>query len=230
MLTILVILAGFVTLSIPGQLESQHLVTSAKDLRSLMYMARAMAMDEGVIYRIRFDEDVKQELEMEHGDPNWFQPIVERQVDAIRAPEEYEIVEEPWATGDILRGGIRAYAVIFGEPSFEDSTGEDLQADTDDDPEPDELAPIVFTPDGKAEWMTVWLTTAPEDNQADAPEFNRLSLVMDGRTSQIFVQQPLDDEEIDLLKSYNLAPLIRSDRINQPRLTDGNIVKLDKHP
>lgn len=229
-LSLMVILASMVMLSM-GLADSDNLVTSAKDFRSLLVMTRAMAMSDGRIYRIRLDDAAHEEANVDKDDPlAKYQPIVERQIDPIEQPYEYEVVTEPWASDVILRKGIRAYAIVFGEPTFEDTTGEDLESDNKDDPKPDELAPIVFTPDGKSEWMTVWLTTAPEDEVPDDPEFHRLSLVMDGRTSQIFIQQPLNDQEIELLQSYNLAPLIRSDRIDQPRLTEANILKLDHRP
>lgn len=227
-LSLMVVLSGVVMLSM-GAADAENLVSSAKDFRSMMVMARAMAMSDGLIYRVRLDDELRDDVDDD--DPlAMFQPIVERQVDPVRDPYTYEIVTESWASGVTLRKGIRAYAVIFGEPSFEDTTGEDLETDSDEDPLPEDLAPVVFTPDGKSEWVTVWLTTAPEGEMPDDAEYQRLSLVMDGRTSQIFIQQPLNDEEIELLQSYNLAPLIRSDRINQPRLTEANILKLDRRP
>lgn len=229
-LVLMVVLSSMVMLSM-GLADADNLVNSAKDFRSLMVMARAMAMSDGKIYRIRLDDELREEF-LDDDSIKIYQPIVERQIDPIAEPYEYEIVTEQWATDVILQKGVRAYAVKFGEPTFEDTTGENLEAERDDEyePAPEDLAPIVFTPDGKSEWLTIWLTTAPDDEMPDDPEYERLSLVMDGRTSQIFIQQPLNDEEIDLLQSYNLAPLIRADRVNKPRLTEANILKLDRKP
>jgi hypothetical protein len=232
-ISIMVVLASFVMLSMGGYSASQNLENSAKDLRSLLYMTRAMAMHDGIIYRVRFDDEDRPEETA--GTLAWYQPIIERQVDPIAAPEDYEPVNETWASDPVLEEGIRTYAIVFGEPSFEGTLGEDLQNLQPDEGlpqeqqrKPEDLAPIVFTPDGTAEWFTLWLTTAPEEDDPTGKEHQQLSLVMDGRTGQVWIQQPLDEAEIELLKSYNLAPLIRQDRIDQPRLTEANILRLNK--
>lgn len=227
-MTVMVILCSFVIVNVAGYTASQRLTLSAKNLRSLIYMTRAVAMHDGAIHRVRFDDELREQEDL--GTPQWYQPIVEKQVDPVEAPQEFERVNESWARDPVLRDGVRCYAIVFGEPSFEGTLGEDLEVDDNEEREPEDLAPLVLTPDGTGEWFTLWLTTAPEDEEPTADGYQQLSLVMDGRTGQIWIQQPLDEEEIELLKSYNLAPLIRADRIDQPRLEEGNILRLDRRP
>lgn len=233
LLLVLVVVGALLLLALPdlaATLSSERLPTSARDLRSLLQMCRGHAMTSGLRVRVRFPTD-EEAAEL----PQGYQPIVEIEADPIEQPGVFTPLAVGWASEPVFRKGVRFLRLQFGKPQFreddEDPFGFEEQRLRRNVPE-EELyfRTIVFEPDGAFPWVTIQLTDAPPDAEEDEIEegYQRLNLVMDGTTGEGWIQQPLTEEEIELLKEHNGSPLLRYDRYNAPPLTEDNLLYIDE--
>jgi hypothetical protein len=192
-------------------------------------------MMEGLRYRVRFptEDEVEDDLE------RLFQPLVEREALPIEEAGVFTEVQAAWAREPILRRSVRCVKFRLGMPpvpkEFDELTEAqaetETQADFDTGEELDieELSAfkLYVEPDGSSDWATftlAWLRTPEEEEDPElAPTLN---VLLDGRTGQIWIQQPLTDEEIELLLRENGSHILHTDRINAPPITEENILRL----
>lgn len=228
-------LVGYVLPSFWSTFQAEALPTSARDLRALLYQVRASAMMEGLRYRVRFptEEEVEDDLE------KLFQPLVEREAHPIEAGGVFTEVEAAWAREPVLRRNVRCVEFRLGMPpvpkEFDKLTEAQAETETQADLETGEELGIeelsafklYVEPDGSSDWATftlAWLRTPEEEENPElAPTLN---VLLDGRTGQIWIQQPLSDEEIELLLRENGSHILHTDRINAPPITEENILRL----
>ena len=228
-------LVGFVLPSFWGTFQAEALPTSARDLRALLYQVRASAMMEGLRYRVRFPT----EDEVEDDSERLLQPLVEREAHPIEAAGEFTEVEAAWAREPVLRRNVRCVKFRLGMPpvpkELDKLTEAQAESDTQADSETGEEVNVedltafqlYVEPDGSSDWATftlAWLRTPEEEEDPElAPTLN---VLLDGRTGQIWIQQPLTDDETELLLRENGSHILHTDRINAPPITEENILRL----
>ena len=223
------LLVGYVLPSFWGAFQAEALPTSARDLRALLYQVRANAMMEGLRYRIRFPA----EGEFEDHPERRNQPLVEREAKSIEEAGIFTEVQTSWAREPVLRSLVRCVKFRLGMPrvprQFDEMTEAQAETEAEQEQDLEELWEVVWyvEPDGSSDWATftlAWLP-GPEDEE-DPEQAPSLNVMVDGRTGQIWVQQPLTDEEIELLLRENGSHILHTDRINAPPITEENILRL----
>jgi prepilin-type N-terminal cleavage/methylation domain-containing protein len=225
-IALMVILAGFVLPSFWGSLRAEALPTSARDLRSLIYVTRANAMLDGLRYRIRFPEPGEME------DPaREHQPLVEVEALPIEEPGQFPEVRASWARDAVLEANVRCVKLLPGMPKMlEDRFDGASQLGGEEDAQRDlwEVS-LVIEPDGTAEWATFLLVRLDDptvDDEEAIEAAPKLNVMVDGRTGQVWVQRPLSDEEMELLKRENGSHILHMDRIDAAPITEENILHL----
>ena len=223
------LLVGYVLPSFWGAFQAEALPTSARDLRALLYQVRANAMMEGLRYRVRFPA----EGEFEDQPERHYHPLVEREARPVEEPGIFAEVQAAWAREPVLRNSVRCVKFQLGMPRVPEQLDEMTEAPTETEEqkeqELDELweVQLYMEPDGSSDWATfrlAWLrTNEEEENPEEAPTLN---VMIDGRTGAIWVQQPLTEEEIELLLRENGSHILHTDRINAPPITEENILRL----
>lgn len=225
-LAVISTLVGLVIPSFYGSFRAEALPTSARDLRALVYQIRAQAMMEGMRFRVRFpreDELVDQPQRLG-------QPLVERESKPIEAPGVYEPVRAFWARDPVLRESIQCIGLELGMPRVSEELDE-LEEAPEFGEEGEELeiedVRLIFEPDGSSEWATfrlAWLRTP--DEKEDPETAPQLNVMIDGRTGQVWIQQPLEDEEVELLMREQGSHILHMDRIDAPKISEENILRL----
>jgi len=208
-IALLAVLAGLAMPVMFGELARRELTESAENVRSLVVMARANAMISGNRYRIRWDVE-------------WRQPIVEYEPDAIDAPEEFVVVEAAWAREDVLLRRVNCHEVLLGRPAqfelvvVEEEDGDSSEPDqVEEDLTEDEFgrATLVFDATGRVDWATFVIGRGEVGELTEEAE--QLWVVVDGRTGQVLVETPLDEEalaEMQIDREKLLKPLDEWDR------------------
>jgi len=231
------LLAMMVVPNFLGRLERGRLVDSAKNLRSLIILTRANAMTDGLRYRIRFVAE--NELSGAGVDEQEaLQPLVEFEPDPRDAPGEFEPVRAAW-TRDTFAAGVRCIEVKLGRPKLEELSGESFQLEQDQEDElalpwqqedegSDEQRPaVVFQPDGTCPWATFVLTDAPPgESPEDDEQWQELQVLLEPLTGRVWIQRPLQEDEIELLKEYGMQLPLRLDLLDRDPLTEQDIVVL----
>lgn len=95
--TLIGVLALFVWPDFSAAGRRRQLLESQQRMEAAVTMCRAQAANEGRRYRLRFHADGSVQLQ--------------RQVDALAAPHEYEAVREPWALTPLLLDSVWVEAV-----------------------------------------------------------------------------------------------------------------------
>ena len=239
-IALLCVMAGYVMPSFMSSLHAEALPTSARDLRSLIYLVRAEAMLEGKRYRICFPDP--EELEAEYGEEYLrfrHQPLIEKEDLPIEAPGQFFPVRANWAREPVLHERVRCIRLVRGMPHIEEESDEfaealeeewELDADLRD---MEDLwdTELIVEPDGTVEWATFTLVVL-DDPQAEledveeVEELPKLNVMIDGRTGQIWVQRPLAEEEKELLLRENGSHILHMDRIDAEPITEENILRL----
>lgn len=232
-IAMLVVLAAMVVPDFMGQLRADELPRSARQLRSLITMARANAAFDGKRYRIRFPNE--DELDSLGGE---IQPLIEREEDPIHDPEIFAQVTAPWALGKILLGDVWVSEVRPGRPTIEkirerrERVAEDLERDLRDEEEefkdfdPDRM-PLFIEPDGTSEWATFVLTTAPQDVEPDeVDEYPQVEVILDGATGLAWLQRPFYEEELDLFEEKGWPAVLRQDFLDPRELTEDDVLEI----
>lgn len=239
-LGLMALLAFWVMPDYRTTLERSHLPESGERLRTLITLARANAMLDGLRYRIRFPgEDDKQIKEFPVHD--FRQPLAEVERDPFESPGEFTPVKASWATSDIFLGDVWCYDVRLGEPTVEDVLA-DLQQE--EAPRSDgELIEqrkremgldagdswaLILEPDGVSDWITFRLVDTPahdldDDVLESAP---RLDVILDGRLGEVFLQRPLLDEEVEVLLDKGHSTVLRRDFLSQKPLTEDDVLEI----
>ncbi|MBI4719232.1 MAG: hypothetical protein HY763_15650 [Planctomycetes bacterium] len=223
------VLALVTALAVPNfinELRREELPGSARQLRSLLSMTAAHAAFDGKRYRLRFPEDGEVDA---LGTDN--QPIVEREDDAIREPEVFNPVTEPWAVGKTFHSDVWCAEVRIGRPTIE--RVRQLRAGVREPP--DETLkefdpyrpPLVIDPDATSDWATFVLTLAPRDIGVEEVEnYPRVELILEGATGLAWVQRPFYDEELDLFEEKNWPAVLRQDFLRPDVLTEDDVLEL----
>jgi prepilin-type N-terminal cleavage/methylation domain-containing protein len=219
-LLVIGLLAALAALAMPvmfGELSRRELTESAENVRSLVVMARANAMISGNRYRIRWDAE-------------WRQPIVEHEPDAVGAPEEFVAVQASWARDDVLLREINCYEVWLGRPvqyelvveEAEDDSSEQDQVEEDLTEDEFGRPTLLFDATGRVDWATFVIAKGQVDELAEDAE--QLWVVVDGRTGQVLIERPLDEEslaEMQIDRAKLLKPLDEWDRTLTVEQEDG---------
>lgn len=227
------VMVGYVLPSLWSTYQAEVLPTSARDLRALLYHVRARSMMEGVRYRVRFP--LEEEFE-EHRERQ-FQPLIEREDKPLEEAGQYNEVRASWAREPVFGRAVRCVEFKLGMPVLEfghrgaQEEGAESVEDLDEAPELDEEAMesvrLLFEPDGSSEWATFSLALLENpDDVEDLKSAAILNVMVDGRTGQIWIQQPLMQSEAELLLRENGSHILHMDRINAKPITEKNILRL----
>lgn len=239
---LLAVLAAFVMPDMITAFERERLPESARQLRALIQLTRANAMYEGRRYRIRFPQE--DELD---GQGSQLQPIVEVERDPLTAPEQFTPVRASWAEDETLQRGIRCARIRMGKPTVdlllgqstaeqvveqEETQIEEAMADVDFD---EGFPPLVIDPDGTCDWVTFLLTdAAPEEDVADldpkSADYAMVEVIVDGLTGLAWLQRPLYEEELQMMKEHDWPPVLRHDFLNPRPLTEENVLEVRMNP
>jgi hypothetical protein len=233
-MAILAVLAGLAIPTMLGRLEGARLPESGNQLRALLQFTRNTAMIDGLRYRIRFP--LEDELDCQ-GESR--QPLIEVEDDPLEYPGQYRLVSARWAEDVTLARGIRCARVRLGKPTIELLLGES-QADEEREEELEEsledefaegLPPLVFEPDGTCEWATFVLTKAPvdvawEDLNQDDTEFDRLEIILDGVVGLVWLQRPLFEDELEMMRENGWPPVLRQDFLSPIPLTEDDVLEI----
>ena len=225
------VMVGYVLPSFWNSLQAEALPNSAREFRALLYHVRARAMMEGRRYRIRFpDED-----EFSDHPERRVQPLIEREDEPMAEPGRYYEVNASWAREPVLRPRIRCVEFELGMPvlTLEQRGEEEAESvdELDEAPELDEKLltgiRLVFEPDGSSDWATFTLAELDDIEEIeDLDSAPLLNILLDGRTGQIWIQQPLLREEAELLLRENGSHILHMDRIHAKPITEDNILRL----
>jgi len=225
------LMMGYVLPSFWNSLQAEALPSSAREFRALLYHVRSRAMMDGRRYRIRFPA----EDEFSDHPERRVQPLIEREDEPMAEPGTYYEVNSSWAREPVLRHGIRCVEFKLGMPVLTLGNRGEEEAESvdelDDAPELDEdlLTEIrlVFEPDGSSDWATFTLAELQDPEELeDLDSAPLLNIMLDGRTGQIWIQQPLLREEAELLLRENGSHILHMDRINAKPITEDNILRL----
>ncbi len=235
-LAILAVMAYFAVTNFQNPLRRGALPESAERFRSLISMTRANAMLGGLRYRIRFLTEDDEEFD-ELPASQRLQPYVEFENEPIDYPGEYVAVAASWAQQRVFLGDVWCYDIRIGEPTFEAVELEVEEQEFDDEEDRkeefgldrDDSWALVLNPDGTSEWMTWRLVNTPYDgfDEGNLEEYEQLSVIFDGRLGTIFLQRPLDDDEIDILLDRGHSALLRRDFVTQRRLTEDDVLEIN---
>jgi prepilin-type N-terminal cleavage/methylation domain-containing protein len=230
-------IAGLVLPVLINELEQERLPESARQMRALVQLTRANAMYEGRRFRIRFPDE--EDLD---GQGEQRQPLIEVERDPLSEPDVFEPVRAAWAQDETLKRGIRCARVRLGKPTLEllmgESGAEAEYAEEVDELEDeltisfeDEFPPLVIEADGTCEWVTFLLTDAAEDEDltdVDPREvdYAMLEVIVDGLTGLAWLQRPLYDEELEMMREHDWPPVLRRDFIRPQALTEDNVLEI----
>ena len=223
---LLAIITAMIIPNFLREVKEEEFPGSARQLRSLLNLVSANACFDGKRYRIRFPEE--DEEDPLGGDR---QPLIEREDDPIDEPEVFNLVTAPWAIGQTLLGDVWCAEVRLGRPTIERirATRSEIKAaitEEVEDFEPERL-PLVFDPDGTAEWATFILTEAPRGTGLDELEDHpRIELILEGATGLAWMQRPFYDEELDLFEEKNWPAVLRQDFLDPRVLTEDDVLEL----
>ncbi len=240
---LLALLAGFVLPTLIGDFERARLPESARQMRALLQLTRANAMIEGRRYRIRFACPDCEEEDVLDGQGEQRQPIVEVEDNPLERPEEFRPLRAAWAQGEIFQRGVRCAGVRLGKPTVEALLGDDFEAEQyqEDRQEQLELSmeerfeedfpPLVIEADGTCEWATFVLTNAPEDVEIadldpETDEYRQIEVIIDGLIGLAWLQRPLYEEELELMREHNWPPVLRKDFLDPVPLTEDNVLEI----
>lgn len=210
--------------------QQRALKESGDQLKALIVMCHAKAMQEGRRYRVFFpgtpdpnDRLADKEIDVPY---ETMQPKVERQVDPLVNPEWYEEVHDDWIPAKIMMDGTRCVAVLPGKPNFEirpespiagPSVSEDFA----------EFIRCTFQPDGTSDWATFVITDLPYDIDVEAHHVGRIiNVIVDGRTSKPWLQRALRVEEVELMQEHGASPILHQDFTDSMLITEDNILEV----
>ena len=233
MLLVLSLLALVLAFSLPdyGRMaQSQALLDSAKNLRTLIVLTRAQAMQAGVGHRIFFpgtadpnDRYADKEIDVPFETK---QPEVERQKDPLMNPHVYEGTRPEWMLDKIMQDGTRCVAVLPGKPHFGIRPDSEIAGPS----VTEDLAEFVrlgFNADGTTSWVTFVLTDLPFDEEPEERHVGRiLNVIVDGRTGQTWIQRALRVEEVEVMQEYNASPILHQDFTDPTAITEANILEV----
>jgi len=217
-------------------LEREELPGSGRQLRSLIALVRANAAFDGKRYRIRFPEQEETDSVGEQR-----QPIVERELDPIRYPEEFVEVTSPWAVGNTLLADVWCAEVRLGRPTIErlqrlrearSEVESKLRKEFENLEEfVPERPPVYVEPDGSSEWATFVLTQAPREiDIEDLEDHPRIELIIEGTTGLAWMQRPFYEEELDLFEDKGWPAVLRQDFLEPRMLTENDVLELREAP
>ena len=234
------VLVAISALAVPNFIDDirrDALPRSGRQLRSLMTLVRANAAFDGKRYRIRFpNEDELDPIGTEN------QPIIERENDPVKHPEEFAVVNDSWAVDRTLIGKVRCAEVLVGRPTMakirqrrERKTNEVekalLKKEMEQGPQefdPDR-PPVLIEPDGTSDWVTFVLTEASPEvklEDLDVEEYPQIEMIVEGFTGLAWMQRPFYDSEIDLFEEKGWPAVMRQDFLEARELTENDVLEL----
>ncbi|MCG3178799.1 MAG: hypothetical protein BIFFINMI_01129 [Phycisphaerae bacterium] len=170
-IALLVILAAMVMPTFSGQLEQRRLISSAEQLRGLLYMASAQAQQRGCRLEVRFVAPPA--APMIEGQPAATSVRVYIERDPLAKPGAFEPLMASWADWQLPGSQLQVVSVTVSDPIFAGVTGETKASYADDGqggaapsgggPIPSELSSVVFAPDGSSQVGDVTITIRNRD-------------------------------------------------------------------
>jgi prepilin-type N-terminal cleavage/methylation domain-containing protein len=221
---VILILAWFVVPVFTGELKRRRLEYSIDQMQTMIRLTRAQAMNDGKRYRIRWPEEEAYEQADERGvtlqpmvevekdpieEPGEFTEVKAIWARGVTLHDGIQCTEvrlgRPKSAEDLLReeeeeerlehiaDGIEE---MFNEEEdpFEDMFGQgpdDVGSEEDEDPI---RPPIVFEPDGTAQWAVILLTNGEEDEEG---ELRTWEVIIDGRTGEVGSRRTRTEAEVE---------------------------------
>lgn len=229
---ILVLLASMAVPTLIREIRADALPRSARQLRSVLSLVAAHAALEGKRYQIRFPREDEEEENLLIDDR---QPIIEREDDPIRHPEEFVLVTEPWVVGRTFLDKVWCARVRLGKPTIEllrqerDAVAEGLDRAVEEELEDFDVQrpPLVFEPDGTSRWATFVVTDAPSDiDIGDLVEYATIEVILEAETGLAWLQRPFSDSEIDLFEERGWPAVLRQDFLDSRELTEDDVLEI----
>ena len=225
-LLVLMILGLLLAFALPNfgvVLKRRSLTESTDRLQSLIVMAHARAMQDGLKYRIMFpgtpdpnDKLAEKEIEIPFETQ---QPNVERQIAPLENPDWFGGFEAGWKSQAILQPGTRCVAVLPGRPNFDISPDSPIAGPSILEGQAP-FVPLTLNPDGTTEWVTFVLTDLPFDVELEPYHVGRiLNVMVDGRTGQTWVQRALRVEEVEAMQELGASPVFHQNFTNPEMMT-----------
>ena len=231
---VLAVLAAMIMPNLLTSLTKAQLPESARQMRALLQLTRAHAMLDGRRYRIRLPR--ADEID---GQGETRQPVVEVEDEPLEKPDVFRPVLASWAQDATLKRNIRCARVRLGKPTVEQLLGE---VETDEELE-EELAealeeafeegfpPLILEPDGTSEWATFLLTDAPgeieyEELDPQSAEYEQIEVILDGLIGLVWLQRPLYEEELEMMREHGWPPVMRKDFLDPVSLTEENVLEI----
>jgi|GEM_PF-667489 len=222
------LLVAFTYPDLSGMMNARSLHESADRLRTLIMMAHAQAMQDGIKYRVQFpgtpdplDIHAKKEIDVPGVTQ---QPEVKRQGAPLENPNLFEGFSASWKDQQILRPGTRCVAVFAGQPNFDISSHSPIAGPSVTEGTTT-FVPLTFNVDGTSEWVTFVLTDLPFDVDVQSDHVSRIfNVIVDGRTGETWVQRALRVDEVELLREYGASPIFHVDFTSAQEITEANIL------
>ena len=221
------LIVAFTYPDLEALMHGRSLEESADRLRTLIVMAHARAMQDGLRYRIQFPGtpdplDPRADKEV---DVPWetLQPEVLRQVDALENPDFYGPFPGEWKDQPIMQPGTRCVGVFPGRPNFDVSANNPIAGPPITE-EFTTFVPLTFNIEGTCDWVTFVLTDLPFDVQIERHHAPRiLHVIVDGRTGQTWIQRALRVEEVEALQKFGATPVFYKDFTDPNEITEERI-------
>ena len=95
----------------------------------------------------------------------------------------------------------------------------------------DGFPPLIIEADGTCEWATFLLTDAAEDEDVTdvdprEVDYSMLEVILDGLTGLAWLQRPLYDDELEMMREHDWPPVLRMDFIRPQALTEDNVLEI----
>lgn len=229
-IALLGVIAAFTVPNLTGHMRRRSLLESADRLRSLIVMAHAQAMQDGVKYRIQFpgtpdplDPNAQKEIDVP---AETLQPEVQRQVAPLDKPDDFGGFDAMWKDYPVMQDGTRCVAVLGGRPNF-DITAQSPIAGPSVSEGMTSFVPLNLNPDGTCDWVTFVLTDLPFGIQPEASDVgNILNVIVDGRTGQTWIQRALRVTEVEMMAERGASPILHMDLTKPDEITEQNILEV----
>jgi prepilin-type N-terminal cleavage/methylation domain-containing protein len=231
-ISLLALLLVFVYPDLKGNMRRRSLIESANNLRALIAMTQAQAMQDGVKRRIQFpgtpdplDPNAEKEVDVPL---ETAQPIVQQQLDPLNNPEIFGHDTEP--TDRVMRQGTRCVAVVpWTTEMFCDNSGGSQIAGPDISSQGlTTFVPFTLNTDGTCDKVAFVLTDlAPDVEPQEYDVGHILFLVVDGRTGMTWIQRAWRLEECELMarpEYKGVSPVLRADHTDPAIITEANIL------
>ncbi len=234
-LVLLGVLMAYAMPSLTSTFEARAIPESCERLRSLIHLTRTAAMRDGVRYRLAFpgapnpDDPYAEKTVLASAETQ--QPFVEREVDPIAQPGTFVGADLYYDVGHVLMPGVRCVCVqrlgraIDGSYFFVNNKSPFAGPEVNVKEAPMDV--IEFRPDGTSDWAVFTLTNMGMEEEPQESDIGRIvSVILDGRTGQVWFQRPWRNSEKELMDRYKASPVLHVDFMKTDEITEENILRI----